>query len=240
MQLPRIFALFLMIPSSAMAYAFDSTDDSEGMTLQGEVRSQTEFQVPQASVANNQTIEYRIGPQDLLEIEVFRVDELKRVVRVNSDGSISLPLIGTLNVLDKTPTEVENLIRQSLEKKYMQNPYVTVFIKEYESQKVTINGWVQAPGIFPLKGRTTLIQAISLAKGIKRLGDPTELVIFREKPGVGTTGYRINFREVQAGRVADPLLLKNDIIVVPQNGSKAAFEDTTKTIRTFLGFIPFL
>ena len=121
----------------------------------------------------------------------------------------------------------------------MQDPHVSVFIKEYESRKITINGWVEGPGVFPLKGKTSLIQAMSMARGIKRLGDPTEMVIFREKPGEGTVGYKINFEEVQAGKIPDPILQSNDIIVVPENGSKAAFEETTKTLRTFLGFTLF-
>jgi polysaccharide export outer membrane protein len=143
-------------------------------------------------------------------------------------------------VVNKTASEVERLIQKKLQEKYLQDPHVSVFIKEYESRKITINGWVESPGIFPLKGNMTLIQALSMARGIKRLGDPTEVVIFREKPGVGTTGYRVNFEEVQAGLVSDPVIQKNDIIVVPENGSKAAFEETRKTIGTFLGFLPFL
>ena len=75
-----------------------------------------------------------------------------------------------------------------------------------------------------------------------RKGETINLAInwLRVEKDIGTTGYRINFEEVQAGRVRDPILQSNDIIVVPQNGSKAAFDETQKTIRTFLGFLPFL
>jgi polysaccharide export outer membrane protein len=218
-----------------MAYAFDSTEFGEEQTFADDINQQSEFTVPQSTAVPHMR-GYTIGQRDLLDIEVFRVEDLKRTVRVDIQGMISLPLVGPIKVSGKTIAEVERLIEARLEEKYLQDPYVTVFIREYESQKVTINGWVDRPGVFSLKGKTTLIQAMSMAGGIKRLGDPTDVVIFREKSGVGTTGYRINFEDVQAGRVSDPLLEGNDIIVVPENGSKAAFEETAKTLRTFLGF----
>jgi len=236
----RIFALLLIIPTCAMAYALDGFDDEDDLSTNGTTSQQAEFQVPPVEVKDQPIPKYTIGPLDLLEIEVFRVAELSRVVRVSSEGTISLPLVGTIKVTGYTVEEVGGVIQKHLEKEYLQDPYVSVFIKEYESQKITINGWVESPGIFPLKGKTTLIQALSIAGGIKRLGDPTDVVIFREKPGVGTTGYKINFEEVQAGLISDPILQSHDIIVVPENGSKAAFEYTAKSIGTFLGFLPYL
>lgn len=240
-MLSRIFVLLIVIPSSVLAIAYDGAEDSTGLFQDDQVEQQTEFQVPeQVSTQPVEVPEYTIGPLDLLEIEVFRVEDLNRTVRVNSDGMISFPLVGQLYVTDKTVNEVEQLIRQKLQENFLQDPHVTVFIKEYESQKITINGWVESPGVFPLMGKVTLIQAISMARGVKRLGDATDVVIFREQPGIGTTGYKINFEDVQAGLVADPVLQKNDIIVVPQNGSKAAFDETRKTIGTFIGFLPYL
>lgn len=238
----KLLTLLLVVPACVMAYAFDG-EDAADQWQDDEVTQSSEFKVPDARSGVQMvqpTGEYRIGSLDLLDVEVFQVKDLKRRVRVNSQGQISMPLVGTLEVSGKTVSDVETMIEERLKEKFMQDPHVSVFIAGYESQKITINGWVANPGVFPLKGKTTLIQAISMAKGIKRLGDPTEVVIFREKSGVGTTGHKVNFKDVQAGRVSDPVLQSNDIVVVPENGSKAAFEETTKTIRTFLGFIPFL
>ena len=228
--------MFLIFPVTVLAYAVDSTGEFGDSERSGEQPS--EFLVPAASADTLPTSGYQIGPLDVLEIEVFRVEDLSRTVRVNNEGHISLPLVGKVNAKGKTVSELEEEITARLGE-YMQAPHVTVFISEYESQKVTVNGWVTRPGVFPLKGKTSLIQALSMAGGIKRLGDPTEMVIFREKQGEGTIGYKINFEDVQAGKVPDPVLLSNDIIVVPENGSKAAFEETTKTLRTFLGFTLF-
>ena len=237
----RIILLLLVIPTCVMAYAFDSTEFGEEQAYSDDVNQQSEFTVPQStSSAAPRSGGYTIGPSDLLDIDVFRVEDLKRSVRVDGEGMISLPLVGSLFVAGKTVVQVEKQIEERLEEKYLQDPSVSVFIREYQSYKVTINGWVVSPGVFPLKGRTTLLQAMSMAKGIKRLGDATEVVIFREKPGEGITGYKINFEDVQAGRMQDPVLLRNDIIVVPENGSKAAYEETMKTIKSFLGFSLFL
>lgn len=206
----------------------------------GSDRHQAVVKVPSANLTSDADIEYRIGHRDLLEVTVFRADELNRQVRVNRKGEISLPLIGTVVVGGLSVSEAEQQIADSLKQNFMKNPHVSIFIKEYESQKITVNGWVKNPGVFALKGGTTLMQAISLANGLDRLADAKEVVIFRkDAQREGTTGYRINFEDVQAGRVSDPFLKRDDIVVVPQNGSKAAFEDTTKTLRTFLGFLPF-
>ncbi len=191
------------------------------------------------SLVGSKPLDYRIGHRDLLDVRVFRADDLNRAVRVNEGGEISLPLIGKVKVGGLSVTEAEELLAVKLSEKYMQDPHVSVFIKEYESQKITINGYVKSPGIFPLKGRLTLIQAISQANGMDRLADATDVVIFRRKGDEGTVGYRVNFEEVQTGKVADPVVRSDDIVVVPQNGSRAAFEDTTRTLRTFLGFVPF-
>jgi len=89
--------------------------------------------------------DYRIGPEDLLEISVFEVDNLSRTVRVSLKGNISLPLLGTLRVKGLTTGELEREIRDLLTEKYLQDPQVTVFIEEYRSQRVSVVGAVKHP-----------------------------------------------------------------------------------------------
>jgi polysaccharide export outer membrane protein len=90
--------------------------------------------------------EFKIGPKDLLEISVFGVQDLNRTVRVSEDGMITLPLIGEVSVEGLTKTEIEKKLSQLLEEKYVQNPQLTVFIREYQSKKVSIIGAVRTPG----------------------------------------------------------------------------------------------
>src|SRR5258708_8079574 len=124
-----------------------------------------------ASEAHAGLGDYRIGAEDLLEIQVFGVDQLARTVRVNSFGMVSLPLIGPTPVGGMTAQEAERLIARSLAEKYLQDPQVSVFIKEYTNQRVTIEGAVQKPGIYPLRGETSLLRAIAMAGGPGSLSD---------------------------------------------------------------------
>ncbi len=193
--------------------------------------------VPTARTAND--FSYRIGPQDELSIEVFQVQELNHKARVNTQGFITMPLIGAIEVGGLTVEEAERHIEKVLGEKYLQDPHVTLSLSEFASQRITLEGWINKPGIYPLKGKTTLLQAMAMGGGVERLGDATEVVVFREIGGGNTVGYKIDVTEVRSGKLPNPLVLNNDIIVVPEHGSKSAFESVTGTLRSFLGILAF-
>lgn len=200
----------------------------------------TDFSVAQSLTGTKQILyEYRLGPLDLLEVDVFGAEELGRISRVNTAGYISLPLIGGVKVAGLTVPETERQIEKILGEKYMQDPHVTVFIQEYESQKITVEGWVKNPGVFPLKGKTTFLQAIANAKGMDRLADFTEVAVFRTDEGKGTTGYILSYTKVRAGEQIDPVLQNGDIIVVNRSGAKAGWAAAVSTLNTFVGWSRF-
>ena len=160
--------------------------------------------------------DYRIGRQDLLEIKVFGVEELNQMVRVADDGSITMPLLGRLSVGGLTKTELERTIADLLEERYVRDPQVTVFIKEYESKRVAVSGAVKKPGTYEMLGRKTLLEMLSMAGGLdKDLG--REIIIFRRNDD-GTT-RRIPLDLEQLVYAADPSLnlpvAPGDIIYVP-------------------------
>lgn len=146
------------------------------------------------------TQEYRVGPKDLLEISVFGADELSRTVRVSEDGKVTLPLLGEVLVDGLTKSEVEKKLGQLLGEKYVQNPQVTVFIREYQSKRVSVLGAVEKPGPYQLLGRQTLMQIISEAGGLTRDAG-NEIVIIRQLPDGSSTSLRISI---------DDLFLKGD------------------------------
>ena len=122
--------------------------------------------------------DYRIGRQDLLEIHVFDLKELDQTVRVSDDGSISLPLLGRLQVAGLSKGELEELIARLLEERFVRNPQVTIFVKEYQSKRVAVSGAVKKPDTYEMLGDKTLLEMISLAGGLdKDLGK--EIIIFR-------------------------------------------------------------
>jgi polysaccharide export outer membrane protein len=111
--------------------------------------------------------EYRLGPQDLLEIQVFEAPELNRTVRISASGEIYLPLLEGVRAAGLTPRELEFVLQELLRRKYMKDPHVSVFVKEMESHNVSVFGAVKRPGVFPIRGSKSVIEMLSLAEGLE-------------------------------------------------------------------------
>jgi polysaccharide export outer membrane protein len=174
--------------------------------------------------------DYRVGPQDVLDIEVFGVEELSRSVRISQGGEISMPLVGVLPVAGLTVSEVEEKIEAKLAENYMEDPQVTVFVAEYMSQRVTVEGAVRKPGIYSLTGRTSLLQTIAISEGLDQMANPAGIVVYRELDG-RRYAAAFDIREIRAGRMVDPEVLGNDIVVVDYSGTRS-------NLRDFLMAIP--
>lgn len=160
--------------------------------------------------------DYRIGRQDLLEIEVFDVDELSQTVRVGDDGSISMPLLGRLVVAGLTKSELERRIADLLGDRFVRNPQVTVFVKEYESKKVAVSGAVKTPGSYEMLGRKTVLEMLSIAGGLdKDLGK--EIIIFRREAGGSTQRIPVDLERLvyEADPALNHVVHPGDIIYVP-------------------------
>ena len=174
---------------------------------------------------------YRIGPYDLLKVQVFRVDALSSEVRVDDAGLVVMPLIGAVKVGGLTPAEAEQDIAHKLGQSYLQNPQVRIFVSEYASQKVTVIGRVKKPGVFPVGGKTTLMQAIALAGGLDDVAKKDEIVVFRKQPTGSVNAYVVNMEAIEEGALADPVIVGDDRIVVPKSGA-AVFRQTVNNILT--------
>jgi polysaccharide biosynthesis/export protein len=197
--------------------------------------------LPDVSTSGSGTVllsedDYRIGPADELEIEIFQVEELSGVEKVNSRGYIKMPLIGSVKVAGLTREEAEDLIAQLFSVEYLQDPQVNIDISDYASQQVTLLGAVEDPGVYPLKGHTTLLQALAMAGGVERLADEEEIVVFRTNISGEVIGYIVNLEEITTGEKRDPEVVGNDRIVVPESGSKSFIKGMTDTLRGFVGF----
>ena len=173
--------------------------------------------------------DYRLGAQDLLEITVFGVPDLNRTVRVNSTGQISLPLIGGIQAGGKTIPELEKEIGTTLEKSYLQNPQVTVFIKEYTSQRITMQGSFKKPGIYSLTGKTSLLQAVATAGGFDELAEASKVIVFRKVDGK-KMGAVFDMLAISEGAAEDPQVYGDDIVVVSNSTKKSAFQNFIKTV----------
>jgi polysaccharide export outer membrane protein len=121
--------------------------------------------------------EYRIGPEDLLEITIFEAPEMNRALRVAASGEISLPLLGTVRAAGLTPRELESVLAELLRRTYMKDPHVGVFVKELQSHPVSVFGAVFKPGVFQVRGTKTVVEMLSLAEGLASDAGDTVLVM---------------------------------------------------------------
>jgi polysaccharide export outer membrane protein len=173
--------------------------------------------------------DYRVGPLDVLDVEVFGVPDLTKSVRVSVGGEITMPLVGTVPAAGKTVGELQTEIAVRLKAGYLENPQVTVFVKEYMSQRVTVEGAVDEPGIISLTGRTSLLQIIAMSKGLHELANPEGIVIYRNMDG-RRYAAKFDIREIRAGRLVDPEVLGNDIVVVDFSGARSNMKDFLYTL----------
>ena len=222
-------ALFVA-PSSAQTESAPVLKKSDGLSMNP---AQTAL-----TAAPLKAKDYRIGTEDLLEIQVFGVDQLSRTVRVNSRGQISLPLIGSLDVGGLTAQEAETLVAAKLTENFMQNPQVSLFIKEYTSQRITVEGAVARPGIYPLRGQTSLLQTLALAGGGASMSDLNEVMLFRTDTNGNRSTLTYDVERIRKGELGDPTVVNDDIIVVKRSAGRAMlkdslFRDVLDTINPF-------
>jgi polysaccharide export outer membrane protein len=123
--------------------------------------------------------EYRIGRDDLIEVTMFESSDLGGTGRVSASGIVSLPLIGAIEAAGKTTQEVERAIEEAFKAKYVNDPHVTVFVREYASQPVSIVGAVKMPGIYQMKGQKFLLDMLATAQGIDQLTAGQSIQVIR-------------------------------------------------------------
>jgi polysaccharide export outer membrane protein len=160
--------------------------------------------------------EHPVGAEDLIEVSVFEIPELNRTVRVSEKGTISLPLLGEMDVKGLTAMELEERLREALSRKYLQNPQVSVFIRDFGSKKVSVIGAVGKPGVYAMLGPRTLLQILSEAGGLgKEAG--SHLFVIRSSSSGTTEALPVNVEDLLVSR--DPTLnlpvQAGDVISVP-------------------------
>lgn len=162
---------------------------------------------------------YKIGPENALQIDVYygRDQELSRKVRVSSKGFITFPLLGEVEVAGLSVAELEKKITELLEKDYLVNPQVSVFIEEYST--VSILGQVKEPGSFEIKGSLTVIELISLAGGFTKIAATNDVRIIRTLPDGSKRTIKVRANDiVNKGKEDEDVLLEpGDIVMVPES-----------------------
>jgi polysaccharide biosynthesis/export protein len=187
--------------------------------------------------------DYKIGPNDLIDIEVLDLDNLKRTVRVNAAGAISLPLIGRVVIAGLTTQEAEEVLASRYSEKYLQNPQVSIFIKEFTTERITIEGAVARPGIFPLTGQMTLLRALAMAGGFGSIANSSEVMLYRVNDQHIRQVAVYDIEKIRSGKSDDPPIQGDDLIVVQRDSTRvllkdSLFRDIVDSINPFSVLVP--
>ncbi|RWF04409.1 polysaccharide biosynthesis/export family protein [Mesorhizobium sp.] len=201
--------------------ALQLTSSSAPLSGGGALQVVKELPAPQNTQNGN---EQPLSPNDVLEVNVFQVDNLNRTVQVDAGGQISLPLIGNVTAAGKTVRQLEQEIETAYGTNYLQSPDVSVFVKESIGQRITVDGEVTKAGIFPVSSNSSLIDAIALAGGFNAVGDAKKVFVYRNV-GQNTLVANYNVEQIRAGKSRNPRIYGGDKIVVFASKSKIAMNN---------------
>lgn len=182
--------------------------------------------------------DYRIAPLDVLAVKVFKQPDLSGDYQVDLTGTISMPLIGSVQVADLTTSELDQRLRQTYGAKYLVNPDISVGVKSSTRRSVTVDGAVKSSGSFPVAGQVSLIQAVAQAGGTTEDANPRRVVIFRSIGGKRQAAA-FDLTDIRRGVAQDPTVYPGDIIVVDGSRVKATQKAILSNIPLLSIFRPF-
>ena len=175
--------------------------------------------------AGSHGADYRIGPSDKLALTVFQVEDLSfEQIFVDASGKLQLPLVGSVQAAGLTPAELSTELERRLGERYLRNPQVSVSVLEAASQKVTVDGAVMKPGVYEMRGRTSLLQAVAMAEGGTNIADLKKVAVFRTVEGRRMIAV-FDLAAIRRGQAEDPQVLGDDIIVVDTSRLNARYRD---------------
>jgi polysaccharide export outer membrane protein len=189
----------------------------------------TSFVAPDTQAEPIASSDRPIGALDTLHISVFEVETLTGDFKVDGAGKIDYPLLGAVQAQGRTIVELRDLLASALSQKYLQSPSVQVEIKERAEQKVTVDGAVAQPGVYVVKGPTTLIQAVAMARGTTQDANPSRVYVFRTIAGKRMAGA-FDLKMIRRAQAEDPVIYGNDIVVVDGDKSRAMIQTLLQTV----------
>jgi polysaccharide export outer membrane protein len=170
--------------------------------------------------------DYRLSPDDVLRIQVYHEPGLSlEDAQVSAAGTVRMPLIGDVPVAGLSSGDAADLVAARLGQRYLVSPQVTIFVKKAVGRRITIDGEVREPGLFPIDARLTLSQAVTLAKGPTRLASLSQIVVVRQIDGQRQAAM-FDLAAIRRGQAADPEILPGDSIIVGLSRAKTILGGT--------------
>lgn len=196
------------------------------------------YPVPAQAEVVRASPEYRIGQLDVIDVTVFLEPDLSaKGLAVDASGNVVLPLIGSFPAAGKTANALAAEIAARLERDYLNGPQVSVAVVSSVSQKVVVQGQVSEPGVYPIKGSTTLLEAISMAKGETNIASLNRVVVYRTIGGQ-RMGALFDVDAIRNGKVNDPEIYGNDTVIVGYSQAKSVWRDVLSTAPLLNVFRP--
>jgi polysaccharide export outer membrane protein len=197
------------------------------------------FQVTGTAAASAPQQQYLIQPADVLSVNVlYEPDVSLSSSKVDSNGDIQVPLIGTVHAAGMTAAQLSQAIQNALGSKYLRDPMVTVSVTSFSHQQVAVEGQVIHPGVYDIPNNTSLIQALALAQGPTRTAALNQVIVFRTVNG-HRMGAVFDLRRIRYGYDPDPLVLAGDEVVVGFSEVKGVYRDFLAAAPALSVFRPF-
>jgi polysaccharide export outer membrane protein len=198
-----------------------------------------EFKAPDTETIAVSPGQERIGPLDKIRIDVYQVENLSGEFRVDAQGKVQYPLIGQVEAQGLLPSELGQQIAQKLGERYLRSPSVQVAILEQSEQTITVDGSVRSPGVLPIKGSTTLMRAVALAKGTTEDANPSRVVVFRTVNGQRMAAA-FDLKAIRRAEAKDPVIYGNDIVVVDGSNIRGIWREVMSTLPLLGYFAPLI
>ncbi len=196
------------------------------------------FGVPDAEQVAVPLSQQRLAPLDKLRVTVFQVEDLSGEFQVDAAGNIQFPLIGTVAAQGKTPIELREEITRLLAARYLNQPDVSLTVLEQSEQTITVDGAVREPGVLPIRGATTLLRAVALAKGTTEDANPSRVIVFRTIDGQRMAAA-FDLQSIRRAEAEDPPIYGNDIVVVDGSNNRRMWRDILQALPVLGLFRPY-
>lgn len=201
----KVLSIVLIVSGLIITGGFVNAQNEKGASA----KPPSETKIPPDSDS------YVLGPEDVIQIQVWKEDTLSQQVLVRADGKISLPLLDDVQAAGFTPLKLKEILTEKF-KKYVDSPLVTVIVREAKSNKIYVSGQVAKPGVYNLVEETSFLQLVPMVGGFTEWANQRKILLIRREKGKETR-IIINYKKIISGEdlTGNIILKPGDTIIVP-------------------------
>ena len=217
-----MFGRYIILPALAFL-AGCATDRSVGLAPDITVTALEALPPPRGDIS------YVIGPQVKLDIQVVGAESLSGTYLTDIDGNLAFPLIGSLALDGKSPSDASQMIANQLRGRYLRDPQVRVIPEEFPIPSVSVGGQVRRPGSYPAVGKQTLLRVVNQAEGLTQYAKEDDVLVLRTVESQRYIGI-YSIKAIERGNYPDPQIYPNDIIMVGDSPERRRLDEIFKIL----------